>query len=139
MANHITDHYAADDAYTYVDFGFDLRGSVDDQCALVREDFAGDMTVDSQHVFETEFAIKFRLRVSWPTLWPLLDRQRAARRSQLSGNNSVNWKRASISCFAGDYRGPRLKAGLFPGLIDGKSNRSDSAWRCRRRLSRASR
>ena len=90
MADDITDHNAADDADGYVDFGLDLRGPIDYQRAFIREDFAGDVPIDPQHVFETEFAIEFGLRVNSCALWALLDAQRAARRSQLSGNDSVN-------------------------------------------------
>ena len=126
MPNDVTDHDTADDADSHVDFCFDLRGPIDDQRAFEREDFAGDVPIDPQHVFEGEFAIEFGLRVSWPAPGALLNRERAARRSQLSGDDSVNWKRSSIPCFADDYGDSGLKAGFFAWLIDGKGNRSDS-------------
>src|SRR5581483_7061758 len=109
---------STNDADGYIDLGIDARRVIHDESSFVGKDFARDIPVDAQHVFESDLAIEFRLffRVGSRTL---LDGECAAG-SQASRNDSIDRQHSAVMSLAGDDRHSRLEAGFL-----GWAKRSD--------------
>src|SRR6267142_5169670 len=111
MTSHISVDGAADHYYSDLDVTvYQCRG-VDDQRSFLRQHLAGNMAVDPEHVFETNFAVELRLRVIRATAGALFESERAATGAQVSRNYSIHRHQPPERCLAGHDGNAGLKVG----------------------------
>src|SRR5438552_5970036 len=109
MADDISIDRAANYRHAYFDVGVHSRRRIHDQRSFLRNHLAGDMTVDAEHVLETDLSVQLWFGIGHRVSRSLPDVERATIRAQLSGDYSVHWHPAAVSCFTHNHWNLGLK------------------------------